>query len=133
MAAGHGTWWYALWAILASGLLLESNDTEQGHEFWEPGVYVTALVTTAESYGRPQRVFGDGMYHRVFLEVRYDPGQVRRHRQRGGVQIVLPSRAVAVVGVHFRPNAPPWNGEERLDDWVPQLEALPHGQPPRAV
>ena len=36
--AFHGTRWYALWSILVAGVLLSSDDTESGHDFWEPGV-----------------------------------------------------------------------------------------------
>ena len=35
--AFHGTWWYALWGLLRSGRVLESNDASKGHEFWHPG------------------------------------------------------------------------------------------------
>ena len=35
--AYHGTWFYALWALLESGCLLESTDTACGHEVWTPG------------------------------------------------------------------------------------------------
>ena len=35
--AFHGTWWYALWGLLRSGRVLESNDASKGHEFWCPG------------------------------------------------------------------------------------------------
>ena len=35
--AFHGTWWYALWGLLRSGRVLESNDESKGHEFWHPG------------------------------------------------------------------------------------------------
>eukprot|EP00971_Amphidinium_carterae_P006872 135633-Amphidinium_carterae.7 len=33
--AYHGTWWYALWSLIESGVLLESNDRALGHDFWE--------------------------------------------------------------------------------------------------
>ena len=35
-AACHGAWWYALWGLLRSGRVLESNDDSKGHEFWHP-------------------------------------------------------------------------------------------------
>ena len=35
--AYHGTWWYALWGLLHSGKLLESNNESKGHEFWVEG------------------------------------------------------------------------------------------------
>mmetsp|Transcript_72509 Transcript_72509/g.167984 ORF Transcript_72509/g.167984 Transcript_72509/m.167984 type:complete len:113 (+) Transcript_72509:182-520(+) len=79
-------------------------------------------------YARAQCVFGDGMYHRVLLEVLYDPHRVRRQRLRGGVQIVLPSAGVSLKGVRFMPNQPAQKGEERLDSWDPNLEAVPPGQ-----
>ena len=34
--AFHGTWWSALWGLLRSGRVLESNDEGKGHEFWHP-------------------------------------------------------------------------------------------------
>ena len=33
----HGTSWYALWGLLRSGRVLESNDETKGHKFWHPG------------------------------------------------------------------------------------------------
>ena len=37
--AYHGSWWYGVWSILESGVLLESNDEEAGHQFWYHGVF----------------------------------------------------------------------------------------------
>lgn len=123
--AFHGTWFYGLWLILAGGVLLESNDEDAGHEFGTPGVYVSPLLLTARWYARAHQVFGDGFYHRVVLEVRYDAGRVRKQREKGGVQLVLPSSAVSIERVLFQYNAPPRTGEERMDSWDPELEAVP--------
>ena len=123
--AWHGTWWYALWLILQSGFLLESSDLAAGHEFWIAGVYCTPNPKTAAQYARPHQVFGDDMYHRVMLEVRYDNTRLLKSRRRGGGQRVLPYLAVAITGVLFRPNSPPERGEERIDTWDPTLEAMP--------
>jgi len=125
--AYHGTWFYALWSILSHGVIVESCDESAGHEFWEPGVYCSPVFDTAQYYARAQDVFGDGMYSRVLLRLQYDPAQVKRERSKGGVQLVLPSRAVAIDGVLFQGNAPPKLGEERLDEWEVDLEVIPAG------
>jgi len=125
--AFHGTWWYAVWLILKSGVLLESNNRSLGHDFWEPGVYCSPSLDTGLWYARPQILFGDGVYHRVIFELRVDPEQRKRDRKRGGVQWVFPSSAVAVHAIWVRTNAPPKNGEERVNGWDPELEALPPG------
>jgi len=125
--AYHGTWWYAVWLILKSGIFLESNDRSLGHDYWEPGVYCSPSLDTGLWYARPQILFGDGVYHRVIFELRVDPEQRKRDRKRGGVQWVFPSSAVALHAVWVRSNAPPKNGEERVNEWDPELEAFPPG------
>lgn len=133
--AFHGTWWYSVWSVLESGVLLESDDMGKGHDFWEPGVYCSPNRTTARWYARPHAVFGDGVYHRLLFELRVDPGQRKRARQRGGVQWVFPTPAIALHAVWVQINAPPKIGEERVNDWDPALEALPPGRtaPPPTV
>ena len=58
----------------------------KGHDFWEPGVYCTPLVSTAKWYARPHIVFGDGVYHCIMYELRVDPLKIKTERERGGVQ-----------------------------------------------
>lgn len=126
--AFHGTWWYPLWLILDSGVMLESNDKGLGHDFWEPGVYCTPNLETARWYARPHILFGDGTFHRVMLELRVDPEKRKRERQRGGVQWVFNTSAIAIHGVWIQVNSPPMKGEERVNEWDPLLEALPTSQ-----
>lgn len=126
--AFHGTWWYAVWLILESGLFLESNDRSLGHDFWEPGVYCSPSLDTGLWYARPQILFADGVYHRVIFELRVDPDRRKKDRKRGGIQWVFPSAGVALHSVWIRSNAPPANGEERVNSWEPELEALPSGR-----
>eukprot|EP00931_Biecheleriopsis_adriatica_P046518 TRINITY_DN26725_c0_g1_i1.p1 TRINITY_DN26725_c0_g1~~TRINITY_DN26725_c0_g1_i1.p1 ORF type:complete len:458 (+),score=105.73 TRINITY_DN26725_c0_g1_i1:85-1458(+) len=126
--AFHGTWWYSLWMVLSSGVFLESNDRDKGHDFWEPGVYCSPNVSTARWYARPQVLFGDGLYHRVIFELRVNTAKRIRARQRGGVQWIFKPDAVALHAVWVQRNAPPVNGEERINDWDPALEALPPGE-----
>eukprot|EP00450_Noctiluca_scintillans_P022537 CAMPEP_0194533510 /NCGR_PEP_ID=MMETSP0253-20130528/71407_1 /TAXON_ID=2966 /ORGANISM="Noctiluca scintillans" /LENGTH=615 /DNA_ID=CAMNT_0039379071 /DNA_START=77 /DNA_END=1924 /DNA_ORIENTATION=- len=125
--AFHGTRWYALWLILKSGVLLESNDQELGHDFWEPGVYCSPVLETAKWYARPHIVFGDDVYHRALLELRVDPAQRRRCRQRGGVQWVFPPTAISIVAIWIQVNGPPTYDEDRFRDWDRSLEAVPPG------
>eukprot|EP00928_Gymnodinium_smaydae_P030683 TRINITY_DN22748_c0_g1_i1.p1 TRINITY_DN22748_c0_g1~~TRINITY_DN22748_c0_g1_i1.p1 ORF type:complete len:860 (-),score=111.83 TRINITY_DN22748_c0_g1_i1:104-2644(-) len=125
--AYHGTRWYALWLILKSGLLLESNDKDLGHDFWEPGVYCSPVLETARWYARPHILFGDECFHRAVLELRVDPARRKRARQRGGVQWVFPRDAISVRAVWFDINAPPSYDEDRFLSWDPELEALPPG------
>lgn len=133
--AFHGTWWYAVWLILESGILLESNDRSLGHDFWEPGVYCSPVLDTGLWYARPQLLFGDGVYHRCIFELRVDPARRMKSRQRGGVQWVFPGAAISLYAIWIRSNAPPANGEERVNGWEPELEALPAGRdyPPAIV
>ena len=126
--AFHGTWFYTLWSILEAGFLLESEDEEAGHEFWHPGVYFSSRPKTAWTYARPQMVFGDGLYHRTMLKLRYDPHRTRKNRNKGGHQVVTESSAVSIEGVFFGINWPPVKGEERLDNWKSVLEVLPPGK-----
>lgn len=123
--AFHGTWWYSVWSVIESGVMLESDDRSKGHDFWEPGVYCSPNLDTGRWYARPHILFGDGVYHRVLFELRVDPSRRKKNRQRGGVQWVFPAAAVALYAVWVQLNAPPKNGEERVNDWDPLLEALP--------
>lgn len=126
--AFHGTWWYSVWLVLESGVLLESDDREKGHDFWEPGVYCSPLLHTGRWYARPQVLFGDGVYHRIIFELRVDPERRKRNRQRGGVQWVFPTQAVALHAIRVQINAPPKIGEERVNEWDAELEGIPHGK-----
>ena len=123
--AYHGTWWYALWSIVECGVLCASSDEKLGHEFWQPGVYCSPNKATAAEYARPHMFFNDGMYHRVVLELRVNTDKIIKERKRGGGQWIFPEDAVAIFGVHFMPNAPPYPGQERLNDWRLDMEAKP--------
>eukprot|EP00971_Amphidinium_carterae_P065536 1298730-Amphidinium_carterae.1 len=123
--AFHGTWWYSLWSVLETGVMLESNDSKLGHDFWEPGTYVTPLLETAMWYERPHVVFMDGVYQRAVIELRVDKKRIKRERERGGIQWVFPSDAVKIVGFRFKTNAPPRAPEQRFDTWEQRLEAMP--------
>ena len=48
--AFHGSWWYALWCILDSGILCQSYDESMGHEFWQSGVYCSPCLDTAKQW-----------------------------------------------------------------------------------
>ena len=82
--AFHGTRWYAVWSILNSKVLLESNNRDLGHDFWESGVYCTPEITTARSYGIPHELFGDGVYYRAMFEVLVDFNRRKKRRSKGG-------------------------------------------------
>ena len=126
--AFHGTRWYALRSILTCGCLLASDNKEAGHDFWEPGVYCTPVLKTAQWYARPHIVFGDGVYHRVLLEVRVHRQRLKRRRHRGGVQWVFDENAVIIRAVWLQINSPPDTEESRFDSWDPDLEVIPPGQ-----
>jgi hypothetical protein len=126
--AWHGTRWYALWQIIAAGQLLESNNEGAGHDFWCPGVYCTPEYETGRWYARPHILFGDGVYHRAFLELRVDMSRVRRIREKGGKQMVFPGDAVIIRAVWIDVNAPPDRVDcERFLTWDASLEAVPAG------
>lgn len=123
--AYHGTWFYSLRNVLYHGVLLESRNTHIGHEFWEPGVYVSPKFETAREYARAHQMFNDGNYYRCVLKVVYEPDQVKKERERGGGQVVVPSCAVAIIGVIFCADDPPRKGEERFENWSDDLEVIP--------
>lgn len=117
--AYHGTWWYALSSLLTSGVVAESADESSGHEFWAVGAYCSPLVETARQYARPQRVFSDGMYHRVMLEVVHVPGAGlgasfagSRHRDGGFAKTLQHSASQSAQGKFhpswMRPSPPPF-------------------------
>lgn len=134
LVAFHGSWFYSVWSILESGVILESCNKNLGHDFWEPGVYCSPSLDTGSWYARPQIIFDDDVYHRIIFELRVDPDQQKRTRKRGGIQWVFPCGAVSIHSIWVRPNAPPNNGEERVNSWDPDLEALPPGrQPPDPI
>ena len=128
--AFHGTRWYAVWSILSSKVLLESNNHALGHDFWESGVYCTPEITTARSYGIPHELFGDGVYYRAMFEVIVDPNRRKKRRAKGGEQWVFPSEAVRLKALWVQPNSPPATSEWRFITWEEELEARPVVQPP---
>ena len=115
--AFHGTWWYSartsskvwrcfpcylvciidfaqVWSVLDSGVFLESNDRDKGHDFWEPGaglakfhfrfatgtkelpnvycqVYCSPNLSTARWYARPQILFGRELSARLQLPLHH--------------------------------------------------------------
>ncbi|CAE7228998.1 unnamed protein product [Symbiodinium sp. CCMP2456] len=125
--AFHGTWFYALRSILRSGVLLESSSKERGHGFSIPGVYLAPSLSGSIWFARPHQVFdGDKMFHRVMLEVRYDPSKVMPLRGKVASRaVVVSSDAVAITGIIVQPNSPPYSGEERCENWDPSLEVIP--------
>lgn len=123
----HGTWWYALWQILTTGMLLESTDESKGHEFQIPGVYVTTDRPLAVSYARPQVLFSDDVYYKVMLELRVDMSRKRQRKKTRLEQWVFPPEAVAIVAILVWPGAKVAKGEERLDIWQSDLEVRPAG------
>ena len=40
----------------------------RGHEYWQPGVYVSPKCSTARSYARPHQLFNDNIYYRCVLK-----------------------------------------------------------------
>lgn len=81
--AFHGTWWYALWALLNLGVLLDSCDEALGHTYinrW-PGVYWPPELDTRRWYARPHIMFGDGVYHRIIFELRVDTARRKKDRK----------------------------------------------------
>jgi len=84
-------------------------------------------LVTAVQYARPHILFNDGVYHRLLFALRVNPAELLRSRRKGGLQWVLPTNAVALHKVWIRSNVPPSNGEERLTQWSPRLEAIPDG------
>lgn len=128
----HGTWFYALWSILESGVLLESSSKERGHYFYSPGVYLTPSLSGSIWYARPHHMFDDAMYHRVIVEVLYDTSKVLPLKGKVASRaVVVSSDAVAITGIIIQPNSPPYAGEERCETFDPSLEVIPRQFEPR--
>ena len=127
--AFHGTWWYALWNLLLTRQIAASTDEAKGHEFNSLGamVYCTPVFDTAIWYARAQNVFGDGVYHRVVLELRVDWRAKFATKKTGGNQWTFPSDAVVIVGVWFCHNCGNPAGTEHVRFWEAADEAVPVG------
>ena len=129
-AAFHGTWFYALWSILRSGVLAPSHDLALGHMCHHEAVYSTADPMVACHYARPSvLVSGQEIFYRVIIAVRAD---LRRQIEKGFYasrkkeqQWAMPSDALVVTGFWVLPNSPVAIGEKRCSPWKPHLEALP--------
>eukprot|EP00435_Cladocopium_sp_Y103_P029841 s119_g7.t1 len=131
--AFHGTWFYALWNLLATGQIAPSFDERKGHEFNKLGthhVYCTPVFDTAFSYARAHNVFGDGVYHRCILELRVDVKRRWRQKEKGGNQWTFPSDAVVIVGVCIVHNSGNVKGWEHLRYWDAEDECVPVGCEP---
>ena len=130
----HGTWFYALWSILATGIVLPSEDEEKGHWMmkragdWIRGVYVTSTFMIAERYARPQVVFDRDCYFRVIIEVFCDPlGEICPINRTAETQNVFSPAAVAISRILINPNSSVSEHEERMSNWNSVLEARPAG------
>ena len=126
-----------LWSIVLSGKLLASDDHSLGHGFsaQDPkgSVYVTPKQTTAVGYARPHVVFGDGVYHRVFLEVLVDPVKRKTSHCKSGKQWVAPEHGIVIRAIWIQANSPVHGNDDRLETWEPSLEAIPPGRSLRVV
>lgn len=127
--AFHGTWWYALWNLLLTRQIAASDDRAKGHEFNSLGamVYCTPIFDTAIWYARAHNVFGDGVYHRVVLELRVEWRAKYSSKKTGGNQWTFPSDAVVIVGVWFCHNCGNPKGTEHVRFWEGADEAVPVG------
>ena len=86
-------------------------------------MYCSPRFETGGDYARPHVLFGDGVFHRAVYELRVDPKERTRERQRGGHQWILPSHSASVHAVWICSNVPPKRGEERCYEWTATLEA----------
>lgn len=127
--AYHGTYWYALWSVMHSGVLAASCDESKGHEYLlgHPGVYCSPCLRTAWDYARPHVLFMDTVFHRVVIDLRVNTDRRTCGRKSGGEQWVFKSQDAVVVGFRVQVNSPPESGGERFLQWNPELEAIPEG------
>ena len=117
-----------MWLILKTGIVLESCSKADGHDFHAgPGVYSSKKITTAASYSRCHTVFEDGVFYRVVLELRVNRAEKTFEKNTGSQEIVVPTTAVSIQGIHILCNSPPAAGEDRLAFWSARMEALPPG------
>ena len=127
--AFHGTWFYGLWNLLLTGQISASDDMSKGHEFNKLGakVYCTPMFDTAISYGRAHNVFGDGIYHRVVLELRVRKAGLYKKKREGGVQWTFPAEEVVIAGFWLCHNCGNDKGYAHLRYWDPDDECIPVG------
>ena len=85
-------------------------------------------MQTAVWYARPQITFGDGVWNRCILEVHVDKNKILKQRKKGGDQWIFHTEDIKIFGVWIFANSPPGAGDERLGEWMPELEVLPAGR-----
>ena len=125
-AAFHGTWWYSLWLVAATGVLLASHDRDLGHDFnSRQGVFCSPSLATAERYARPCKPFPDRLYHRLVYELWVEPGKRVKRRNGKTVQWIVPQESVRLKGLWLRIDAPPEKFVQGWSVWKPLLEAKP--------
>ena len=125
--AYQGSWWYSLWLVAASGVVLASEDKELGHDFNSVcGVFCSPSLKVAEKYARPGKPFPDGLYHRLVYELWVQPGK-RRKRRHGstGSQWILQPDQVRLKAVRIKIDSPPEQHVEGWSQWKPSFEARP--------
>ena len=122
VTAYHGTFFYALWSVLRTGILAEGNE----HAHWESGVQVTPSMTTALWYARPHVLFRDRTFHRCVIHVLVNKQLMSKARRQGGHLQVFPADAVAVTSVWIWANSGcDHSSVEGFGEWEPELEAVP--------
>ena len=63
-----------VWSVLDSGVFLESNDRDKGHDFWEPGApWPTAPQSFAENRGPSRGVLLTEPLHGPLVRAAADP------------------------------------------------------------
>ena len=129
----HGTTWYALGMVLNYGGVLASISEYFGHAMVEgfAGVYSTKTREQAAEYAKPHIVFGNGVFHRVVLELAVAEAGILHYYDRGASPTwVHHEQAVLLKGIHIKINSPPGVGEGRFYEWNPWLEVLLTGEDP---
>ena len=79
------------------------------------GTYCTPSLVTAVSYGRPQVLFNDGVFHRCILELEVDWNKVLKHRtpqNRSNVQWVFNNTDVKLCGFWSTSTVPHTRGNK---------------------
>ena len=94
------------------------------------GSYCTPNLRCAVSYGRPQVLFNDGVFHRCILELEVDWNRVLKHRspqKSSNVQWVFSNTDIKLCGFWVFINSPPCKGEQRINHWEPKHECVQLG------
>ena len=116
--------------------MLESSNTGIGQEYLEGNeeMYCSQNILVAAGYARPQILFKNNVFIRFIVKVTIDGKHKHVPKKKQQRYWTVPTCFASIAGVFAIVDAPRYQGEGRLWDWDPKLEAVPVGkEPPQAI